>query len=385
VKFFPLVFANLRRKWWRTLFTLLAIVVAFALYGVLMSVRSALSGGVEAANADRLVVRQKVSLIQPLPLSYQEQLGQVPGVQAVAHANWFGGIYQEPKNFFPQIAVDPQQYLDLFPEFVLPPEQKKAWIADRTGAIVGRATAERFGFEVGDRIPIQGTFNRKAEGPNVWEFTLDGIYTGAKKNTDTSQFLFHYDFLNEAKSGPHDLVGWYIVRIADPAQAAAVADRIDATFANSAYETKTATEQAFAQSFADQVGNIAAIVSAIVSAVFFTLLLVAGNTMAQAVRERTNELAVLRTLGFTNRRVMVLVLAESLLMALLGGALGLLLAGPVVAVLAVTMRSFLPVLYLPGRAVALGSLFVLLLGLAAGLVPAIQANRLEIVDALRKV
>ena len=385
MKFLPLIFANLRRKWWRTLFTLLAIVVAFSLYGVLMSVRVALDQGVAAANADRLIVRQKVSLIQPLPLAYQSRLEKIDGVVAVAHANWFGGIYQDPKNFFPQIVVDPEQYLKLFPEFVLPDAEKKAWFADRTGAIVGRSTAKRFGFKVGDRVPIQGTFNRKAEGPNVWEFTIDGIYDGGAENTDTSQFLFHFDYLNEAKAGPKDLVGWYVVRISDPAKASEISDRIDATFANSEYETKTATEQAFAQSFADQIGNIAAIVTAIVTAVFFTLLLVAGNTMAQSVRERTNELAVLKTLGFRNGRVMGLVLAESLVLAALGGGLGLLIARPVVAGLAVALRQFLPVLYLPGQAVALGAVFVLLLGLAAGVLPAMTAMRLRIVDALRKV
>lgn len=385
MRFLPLILANLRRKWWRTLFTLLAIVVAFSLFGVLAAVREALSGGVAAANADRLIVRQKVSLIQPLPLSYQSRLEKIDGVDAVAHANWFGGVYQDPKNFFPQLAVDPEQFLKLYPEFVLPAAQRKAWIADRTGAIVGRTTAERFGFKIGDRVPIQGTFNRKAEGPNVWEFTIDGIYHGANKTTDTTQFLFHYDYLNEAKAPPKDLVGWYIVRIADPAKATEISDRIDATFANSTYETKTATEQAFAQSFADQIGNIGAIVTAIVTAVFFTLLLVAGNTMAQSVRERTSEMAVLKTLGFGNGRVVALVLGESLLLAIVGGGLGLLLANPVVAGLAVALRSFLPILYLPGRALVVGALFVLALGVLAGAIPAVMAMRLRIVDALRRV
>lgn len=385
MKFFPLILANLRRKWWRTLFTLLAIVVAFSLFGVLAAVREALSAGVAAANADRLVVRQKVSLIQPLPISYQSRLETIDGVVAVAHANWFGGIYQEPKNFFPQLAVDPRQYLKLYPELTLPDAQRKAWFADRTGAIVGRSTARRFHFKVGDRVPIQGTFNRKADGPNVWDFTIDGIYDGANKSTDTTQFLFHYDYLNEAKAPPQDLVGWYIVRIADPSKAAELSDRIDATFANSMYETKTATEQQFAKSFADQIGDTGAIVSAIVTAVFFTLLLVTGNTMAQSVRERTSELAVLKTLGFGNGRVVALILAESLLLAIVGGGLGLLLARPLVAGLHAALASVLPILYLPDRAFAVGAVFVIALGLLTGAIPALMAMRLRIVDALRRV
>jgi putative ABC transport system permease protein len=311
MRFFPLVWSNLKRKRLRTSFTLLSIVFAFILFGYLAAIRMAFSAGVEVSGADRLMVVHRVSIIQPLPMSYRDRIAAVPGVTQVTHANWFGGIYQDPKNFFGQMAVDPETFLDLYPEYILPPEQKKAWLADRAGAIVGKVTADRFGWKVGDKIPIQGTIYRHPDGSNLWEFNLAGIYTGAQEATDTSGFYFRYDYLKEGTGGNLGIVGWYMIRIADPARASEVASRIDALFANSPAETKTQTEKALAQSFANQVGSIGTIITAILAAVFFTLLLVAGNTMAQAVRERTNELAVLKTLGFTNGQVLGMVLAES--------------------------------------------------------------------------
>ncbi|HEX4966095.1 MAG TPA: FtsX-like permease family protein [Thermoanaerobaculia bacterium] len=386
MKFLPLILNNLKRKKVRTAFTLLSILVAFILFGYLSAIRMAFTAGVEMSGADRLMVTHKVSIIQPLPIAYRDRIAAVQGVKEVTHANWFGGIYQDPKNFFPQMAVDPETYMDLYPEMLLPAEQKKAWLADRQGAVVGRTTAQRFGWKVGDKIPIQGTIYRHPDGSNAWDFNLDGIFDGKEKSTDTSGFLFHYDYLKEAAAGgDRGLVGWYIIRIADPAQSADVARRTDVLFANSPYETKTQSEKAMAQSFASQVGDIGKIMRIVLAAVFFTILLVAGNTMAQSVRERTNELAVLKTLGFGNALVLTLVLAESCLIAVLGGALGLAIGWTLITLGGDPTHGNLPVFYFPPPDIALGAGLTLLLGLVTGLLPAVQAMRLRIVDALRRV
>jgi putative ABC transport system permease protein len=382
MRFLPLVWKNLARRKVRTTFTALSIVVSFLLFGILAAIRLAFSAGVDVTGVDRLAVTHKVSIIQPLPISYGDQIAHVPGVREVTHANWFGGVYKDPKNFFPRMAVDPPTYLKMYPEIKLPEDQQRAWLADRTGAIVGRVTAERFGFKVGDRIPILATIYTKRDGGRIWEFTVDGIYD-APKGFDTSALFFQYDYLKEALFATNQ-VGWYIIRINDPQHAQRIVDQIDALFANSHAETKTSTEKAFAEGFAKQAGDIGEIITGIVSAVFFTLLLVAGNTMAQSVRERTSELAVLKTLGYGDGLVMGLVLFESCLLALAAGGLGLGLAK------LVTSRGdptggFLPVFYFRAGDLALGIGLAVALGLATGALPAWQAMRLRIVDALRRV
>ncbi|HXO19366.1 MAG TPA: FtsX-like permease family protein [Thermoanaerobaculia bacterium] len=384
MKFLPLLWGSLKRRKARTTFTVLSIVFSFLLFGFLMAIRQAFRMGVDVSGADRLLSIHKVSLIQPLPISYLDRIAQVPGVKLVTHSTWFGGIYQDPKNFFGQMAVDPETFLTVYPEFILKPAERQAWLADRQGAIVGIATAKRFGWKVGDKIPLQATYMRKRDGSLGWEFNLDGIFTGAEKGTDTSNFYFHYDYLKEA--GPdRGTVGWFIERIADPKSATAVGKTIDERFANSPAETKTSTEQAFAQGFANQVGDIGELITAIVSAAFFIILLVVGNTIAQSVRERTSELAVLKTLGFTNRQVLVLVLAESLLLAVVAGGFGLLIAWTIITVTGDPTHGFLPVFYLPEYGLVLGAVIAVLLGLLAGVLPALQAMRLRIVDALRRV
>ena len=383
MRFWPLLWSALRRKRVRTFFTLLSIVIAFLLFGYLAAVNMAFRLGVDLTGADRLVLRHKVSFSILLPESYLGRIEATPGVVEATHASWFGGIYQEPKNFFPQMAVQPEGYLSLYPEFLLPEEQKKAWLADRTAAIVGRNTAERFGWKVGDRIPIQATVWRKADGTSTWEFNLVGIYDGAEDGTDTTQFLFRYDYFDEARMFAKGQVGWYIIRVNDPAHADDIAQRIDTQFANSFYETKTSTEKAFIQGFAKQIGNIGAIIGGILSAVFFTILLVTGNTMMQSVRERTSELAVLKTVGFSNRLVLGLVLAESLALAAAGGALGLGLAWWAIRQGDPTGGA-LPIFFLPPQDLALGGGFIVALGLLTGLVPGVQAMRLRVVEALRR-
>ena len=383
MKFWPLIWSALRRKRVRTFFTLLSILIAFLLYGYLAAVNMAFRLGVDVTGADRLVLRHKVSFSILLPESYLGRIEATPGVVEATHASWFGGIYQEPKNFFPQMAVEPEGYLTLYPEFRLPEEQKQAWLADRTAAIVGRSTAERFGWKIGDRIPIQATVWRKADGTSAWEFNLVGIYDGAESATDTTQFLFHYDYFDEARAFAKGQVGWYIIRINDPARADDIVRRIDVQFANSFYETKTSTEKAFIQGFAKQIGNIGAIIGGILTAVFFTILLVAGNTMMQSVRERTAELAVLKTVGFSNRLVLGLVLAESLALAAVGGVLGLGLAWWAIGRGDPTGGA-LPIFFLPPQDVLLGGGFIAALGLLTGLLPAVQAMRLRVVDAVRR-
>jgi len=387
MKFFPLIWRNLLRRKFRTVFTLGAIFFAFVLFGVLMALRAAFSIAPEMAGQERLMVIDKISLIQPLPLSYGDRIKQVEGVSDITHANWFGGYYQEVRNQFSTMAVDPESWLRVYSkEFELPEDQKKAWLADRTGAIVGIDTARRYGFTVGQRIPIQGTiYHRPDNGP--WEFTIDGIYDSRLKGTDKTNLFFHYDFLNESmrsQSGFKDQVGWYVIALRDPDQAVQMASKVDGLFANSPVETKTDTEKAFVSGFAKQIGDIGSIMTAIVAMAMFTILLVAGNTMAQAIRERTSELAVLKTLGFGNGRVLGMVLIESTLIAVLGGGLGLLLAYGAVTLGGDPTKGLLPAFYLPTQAMITGIVLVVALGLASGALPAWQAGRLRIVDALRR-
>ena len=386
MRFLYLIWKNLWRRKLRTVLTVFSTIVAFVLFGLLSAVRLGFRAGVDVSGADRMMVTHKVSIILPLPVSYQEAIRATPGVQEVTHANWFGGIYKEPKNFFPQMAVDVSNFLDLYPEYILPTDQKKAWQADRTAAIVGRKTAERFGLKVGDRVTLEAPWLRKDGGRN-WEFNVAGIYDGAQAGTDTSALYFNYDYMKEslASSSIANQVGWYIIRIADPSRSPEVAKRIDAQFANSPAETKTQTEKEMAQSFANQVGNIGVLVTAVVVVVFLTLLLVVANTMALSIRERFGELAVLKTLGFTHVQVMLMVLAESCAVALLGALLGLGLALVIVPGIGKALQQFVPVFYVPPRDLALGLAIALLLGIAAGLPPAWQAMRLRIVEALRRV
>jgi putative ABC transport system permease protein len=387
MKFFPLIWRNLLRRKFRTVFTVGAIFFAFVLFGVLMALRAAFSIAPEMAGQERLMVIDKISLIQPLPLSYGDRIKQVDGVDDITHANWFGGYYQEVRNQFSTMAVDPESWLRVYSkEFELPEDQKKAWLADRTGAIVGIDTARKYGFKVGQRIPIQGTiYHRPDNGP--WEFTIDGIYDSKLKGSDKTNLFFHYDFLNESVrslSSFKDQVGWYVISLRDPDQAVQMASKVDALFANSPVETKTDTEKAFVSGFAKQIGDIGSIMTSIVAMAMFTILLVAGNTMAQAIRERTNELAELKTLGFGNGRVLGMVLVESTLIAVLGGGLGLLLAYIAVTVGGDPTNGLLPAYYLPTPAMITGIVLVVALGLASGALPAWQAGRLRIVDALRR-
>ncbi len=382
MKYLPLLWRSLMRRKLRTLFTALSILVAFVLFGALMALKAAFGMGIDLAGQDRLVMIQKVSFIQPLPFAYQSRIAATEGVATVTHASWFGGIYQDPKNFFPQFAVVPDAWLQMYPEYALTPDRQQAWYGNRTGAIVGRALADRFGWKVGDRVPLQATIFRKADD-SPWTFTVEGIYEAGQQGTDTTQMFFHYDYLNETRQVLKDQVGWYVIRVSDPQESDAVAARLDALFANSPAETKTSTENAFVQAFAAQIGDVGSILMAILAAVLFTMLLVAANTMGQAVRERTNELAVMKTLGFTDGQLLALVLGESMLLAIVGGGTGLLLAW-LITLGGDPTGGFLPAFFLPPRTLVLGVALIVLVGLAAGVLPAWQASRLRIVDALRR-
>ena len=381
MKFLPLVWKNIWRRKFRTTFTLLSIFIAFLLFGILMTIRNSFELGVEIAGLDRLVLINKVSLIMPLPLSYKARLEAVPGVELVTHQNWFNGIYQDPSNFFANIAVEPESFLKVYPEFAVPPDQVKAWLGDRRGAIVGKDLAKRFGWKVGDRVPLQGTIYRPKSG-DVWEFNVSGIYD-APDGVDKTQFFFRYDYLDENSTIGQGEVGWYVVKIADGARAVETSRQFDAMFENSSAETKTTTEKGFVESFASQVGDIGAIMIAVSSVVLVMFGLVAASTMAQSVRERTNELAVLKTLGFTGPAILALVLAESLFIACLGGGIGLGLAW-LIARQGDPTGGLLAVFVLPSRDMWLGAGLMVAMGGLAGMMPAVGAMRLKITDALRR-
>lgn len=387
MKYLALVFSNLKRKKLRTTLTLLSIFVAFLLFGFLAAIKAAFLGGVEVAGADRLIVRHKVSLIQPLPENYEAKIAAIPGVDAVAALTWFGGIYKDPKNFIATFPVDPDKYLNVYPEVVVAPDVVAKWKQTRQGCIVGKTTFDRMaksdGWKIGDRIPFTSPIWGQPEGESQWNFEIVGIYTAGKKGADESGVIFRYDYFEEARVEQKGLVGWFGVRVKNADQAAEVAKRIDEQFVNSTYETKAEAEGAFAAGFASQVGDIAKIVAGVVSAVFFTILLVAGNTMSQSVRERTEEIGVLKAMGFPNGLVLVLVLIESCLLALLGGFAGLAFAW-LITLGGSPAPQMLPVFVIPSRDLLWGAGFALVLGLVAGAIPAMQAMRLQIATALRR-
>lgn len=382
MKLIGLVLANFKRHKLRTLLTMLSIVVAFILFAYLSAIKKGFEMGVSVAGADRLVVRHKISLIQPLPQSYQAQIDRMDGIALSSQASWFGGLYRDKQVQWAQIAVEPEKFTQIYTEFLIPPEQKKAWFETRTGAVAGRKTAERFGWKVGDKITLQATFNRPKVG-NTWTFDLVGIYDGAHPEVDTTAFWFRHDYLNENRLYGDGITGWYYIKIKDPKNAESIARKIDEQFANSPAETKTETEKAFIKGFAEQVGNIGAIVTAILTAVFFTILLVAGNTMAQAVRERVGELGVLKAIGFTDGQVLALVLIESLLISMIAGGVGILLGWMFVSAGDPTGGA-LPVFFFAPRSIVTAAILAVLLGIVTGALPAFQAMRLNPVEALRR-
>jgi len=385
MKYFHLVWSALFRRKTCTLFTLLSVLAAFLLFGLLDSVRMAFTNaGGSIAAASRLVTVSKVSFTLSLPKSLLPRIQAVPGVAEVAYANWFGGIYQEPKNFFANEAIS-ENFLDLYPEWILPQEQRKQFRETRTGAIVGESLAHHFHWKIGDKIPLQATIFPQKNGSNTWTFDLVGIYhmRDAKLKSQENALFFNWKYFDEAKAlGEGGTVGWYTSKLVDPKQADPVAQAIDRLSADSDHETKTQSEQSFTAAMVSQFADIGLIVGAIMGAVFFTLILLTGNTMAQAVRERIPELAVLKTIGFPSRSVLTLVLAESVLLLVMGGVIGVVVAGVVIDIVRASFGTNLPLAPLDSSVWLRALALMMVIGLIVGALPAIRGMRLRIVDAL---
>ena len=384
MRYLPLLWAGLFRKKTRTILTLLSIVVAFALFGLLQAVQVAFESGADSADAKRLLTTARYSIIEPLPMAYLRRIEQVPGVVAVAYADWFGAKYQNESNAFPVFAVDPDRYLDMYPEFTVSPAHRQAFARTRTGALAGQRLVDRFGWRVGQKLPISSEIHPRSDGSMNWEFDLVGIIDAedpaVRGNTD--MVLINVAYFDEARQAGRGKTGWYIVRIADSTQARAISAAIDARFMNSPDETKTQPEKEFAIGFAKQIGDIGALVTRILIAVFFTILILTGNTMAQAIRERVPELAILKTLGFSDGKITALVLAEAMLLLLLGGGLGMVGAVTVMPALNGATGGRFPPLFVGVQTWLLAAAVAAGVALAIGLPPAWRANRLKIVDAL---
>lgn len=380
-KYFPLVWGALLRKKTRTVFTLLSLTAAFLLLGLLQAVNSLFAGGADFLGANRLIVQARTSFTQPLPMRLLPQLEAIPGVQRVGFSQFFGGQYRDERAFFPQFVVNPQRLRDTYPEWVMPDDQWRAFVSTQDGAIVGRRLAEQYGWKLGDIIPLNSFIWTKADGGRVWEWRIVGIFDGNNsKWQDQAQLMYlNYGQFDEGRSPrAKGLAGVFVVRVADPLDSPRVAAAIDRRFANSADETKSQNEQDFQLNFLRQFGDIGFIMNAISGAVFFTILILTGFTMSQAVRERIPELAVLKCLGFTDKTVLWLVLAEALLLCALGAALGMLLA----ALITAHLPPQFPPLQPDRRVWVFVVAAVLVLATAVGLPPALRAMRLKIVDAL---
>lgn len=385
MKYFYFIYKNLTRKKVRTTLTILSITIAFLLFGLLRSLSAAFNAGADIAGEDRLISINKVALIQPLHYHYLAKTRALAGVDSVTMASWFGGYYQDPKNQFPIFPVEAVEYFSIYSDLVkLPPEQLESWKRNRVGAVIGRGLANKYHWKLGDRVPIIGNIFPQKSGSFTWEFVIEGIYDAKTQGADTGSMLFHHEYFDEGRQFGEGNIGWMIIKVKDPKQSEQVAAAIDALFANSDAETKTSSEKDFAKSFAKQFGDIGLITTLILGAVFFTMLLVAGNTMAQSFRERIPEFAILKTLGFSDAAVMFMVLAEALLICAIGGVLGLLLAKLATQAMAAAMAATLPGLAMSWSVLAVGLLLVALLGLVTGAIPAIQGLRLNIVNALRR-
>ncbi|MBV6415736.1 MAG: hypothetical protein CMLOHMNK_00252 [Steroidobacteraceae bacterium] len=384
MKYLHLVWAALMRRKTRTVLTILSVLAAFLLFGLLDGVRAAFNAGGTIAGVDRLVVASRFSIIQPLPESLIAQVQSVPGVRRVTWGNWFGGYYQEPKNQLIMFAVA-ANYFDIYDDYGVTASMRAAFDRSRTGVLVGATIARRFGLKVGDKFPVMGAiYPDKATGEASWQFDVAGIFEtpSSKMRAHEQEILMHWKYLDEASAYGSGTVGWLIVQVADPAQSAVVAQRIDDLTKNSDHETKTQTEKAFNLSFAKQIGDIGLIVGAIIGAVFFTLLLLTGNTMAQAVRERIPELATLKTLGFTDRSVLGLVFFESVLLVVIGGVLGLALSSTLIPAVSAASGGMLELPPIGVRTWLIGFALMLAVGAIVGVLPALRAMRLRIVDAL---
>jgi putative ABC transport system permease protein len=385
MKYLPLLWAGLFRKKVRSLLTLLSIMIAFVLFGLLQGVKLAFDSGADAADAKRLLTTARYSIIEPLPLAHLRQIEGVEGIEEVAYANWFGAKYQDQANAFAVFAVDPRRYLDLYPEFDIATEQREAFIKTRTGAVAGQRLVDRYGWKLGQKLPIQSMIHAKKNGSLAWEFELVGIMDSKdpaiRGNTDV--VLINNDYFDEARQLQKGTTGWYIIRVHDANRAKDISAAVDRLFMNSPDETKTQPEKEFAIGFAKQVGDIGKIITRILAAVFFSLLILTGNTMAQSIRERIPEFAILKTLGFADGKVAGLVLGEAFLLLMLGGGLGMAMATAMMVPLNASTGGRFPPLFVHGSTWLLALALTTVLALAVGLPPALRVRRLQIVEALR--
>lgn len=380
MKYLPIVLGALFRKKWRTTLALLSLMLAFLLLGLGQAINSLVDGGAEFLGVDRLITQARTSFTQPLPLRLLPRIEAVPGVKRVGWSQFFGGVYQDPRNFFAQFAVDPVRLYDTYPEWTLDAEAKRDFAATRNGAIAGRLLAEKYGWKVGDTIPLNSFIWQKRDGGNAWEWKLVGIFDGRDEAWQKRTSIMYLNFAHFDESrvpGAAGLAGVFVVRLSDPQAVDEVAARIDAQFANSPDETKTQSEQEFQIGFLRQIGDIAFIINAILGAAFFSILILTGFIMNQSVRERVPEFGVLKCLGFSDRTVLGLVLAEALALCLLGALLGIALAFAVTAMLPPDYPA-----RIDARVLAIAAVVAMMLAVVVGMPPAWRAMRLKIVDAL---
>jgi len=378
-----LISKNLFRKKLRAMLMLFSILIAFLIFGVLAGFERAFNAGEDVAAADRLMVVNKINFTQPLPIAYVNRVRALPGVRQVTHFNWFGGYYQEPKNFLIVMAVDPETYMQVYQDQIeIPVDARQAFVRERTGVLVGESMLKKWGWKVGDRVPIMSNIFTQKNGSRTWDLLIVGSFTARKPNVDTNFMVLQYQYFNETQNLGRDLIGWMALNTTSPSANDGVAKAIDQMFANSLYETATDTEKAFNKAFAAQLGNIALMVALVVGAAFATILMIVGNSMVMAIRERTREIGVLKTLGFSGGRILRLVLGEAVLLALLGGLPGIALAALFAAAMETSVGNFIPGFAVtPG--IALNAIALMVgFGLATGLIPAIAAMRLNIATAL---
>ena len=385
MKYWIIILAALNRKRWRTGLTISSLVIAFLLFGLLRSVAVVFTEDIELSGDDRLVVASKYSIIDSMPISYLQRIKSIENVDIVAHQDWFGGTYIDRANFFPKWPVPPKDFLDIYQEFNISSEQKEAFIATKTGMIAGKKLAERFNWKIGDRIPVIGDIYFMSNGSNLWEFDLVGIFTDIENPGNEEQVFMNYQYFDEAReSYTKGTVGNFIVKLDSKDAGPRVAQEIDAMFANSMDETKTYTEKAYQQMFASQIGDIGLIMNSILAAVFFTILLVTGNTMSQSIRERTSELAVFKTIGFSDMTMLILVLIESMVLCLIGAILGLGITALLMPGLSELISVSLGEISLDSSVIISGIGIAIVTAFISGFPPALGAMRLKVVDALRK-
>lgn len=376
---------NLFRKKTRSTLLILSITIAFLLFGALGAFYKVWTSGAAVSEENRLITVNRINFTVSMPYAYYGRIQQIEGIARVSHANWFGGYYREPANFLQTFAIEPESYLDVYPELVIPPEQRARFIEGRNCLLAGRAIVDQWGWEIGDPVPLQSNIFTRADGEDAWTFELCAIFEGDEAAIPTNYAMFHYELFNETTAFGRDSLGWFPILTVSADQNDQVIAAIDEMFANSAAETETSTEAAFNEAFAAQFGNIALILVLVLGAAFATILMIVGTTMVLAISERTKEIGVLKTLGFQSNTIFAMVLAESTLLALVGGAIGMSIAGGLITLIASAPGSPLPTMAMTPDIIGIGVACMIILGLVTGVAPAWAAQRLKIIDAFAKV